>query len=89
MKRSRIAGLVILIVVIVLLALNFAIVRSSPSLPGGYNNLASNLVRMYHGEIGSGSRETSSRRPSPTGRLRIRFQTFRSKRIPGTSSPMS
>jgi hypothetical protein len=52
MKRSRIAGLVILIAVIVLLALNYAITRSSPSLPAGYNSLRNNLVRLYHGDVG-------------------------------------
>jgi hypothetical protein len=52
MKRSRIAGLMILIVVIVLLALNFAITRSSPSLPANYNSLRNNLVRLYRGDLG-------------------------------------
>jgi hypothetical protein len=52
MKKWKIAGLIILALAAVLFILNFAIVRSSPSLPGGYNNLASNLVRMYHGEVG-------------------------------------
>jgi hypothetical protein len=52
MKRSRIAGLVILIAVIVLLALNYAITRSSPSLPANYNSLRNNLVRLYHGDVG-------------------------------------
>lgn len=52
MKRWRIAGLIVLVLAAVLFALNFAIVRSSPSLPGGSNTLASNLVRMRRGEIG-------------------------------------
>lgn len=52
MKRWRIAGLIILVLAAVLFAVNFAIMRSSPSLPGGYNNLLTNVVRMYHGELG-------------------------------------
>jgi len=52
MKTSRIVGLVILIVVILALALNFAITRSSPSLPANYNNLRNNVVRLYRGELG-------------------------------------
>jgi hypothetical protein len=52
MKTSRIAGLAILIAVIVLLALNYAVTRSSPSLPAGYNSLRNNLVRLYHGDVG-------------------------------------
>jgi hypothetical protein len=52
MKRWKIAGLIFAVLAVVLFALNSAIVRSSPSLPGGYNSLASNLVRMRRGEIG-------------------------------------
>lgn len=52
MKRWRITGLITLVLAVALFGLNFAIVRSSPSLPGGTNNLLTNLVRMYHGEIG-------------------------------------
>ena len=52
MKRSRIAVLTILIVVIVLLGLNFAITRSSPSLPAGYNSLRNSVVRLYRGDLG-------------------------------------
>jgi hypothetical protein len=52
MRRWRIAGLITVVLAVVLFALNLAIVRSSPSLPSGYNNLLTNLVRMYHGEIG-------------------------------------
>lgn len=55
MKRSKIAGLAVSVaaaVLFALIALNYAIVRSSPSLPGGYNNLARNLARMRKGEIG-------------------------------------
>ncbi len=52
MKRWKIAGLIVLALAVFLFALNFAIMRSSPSLPGGYNNLLTNLVRMYRGEIG-------------------------------------
>ena len=52
MKRWKIAGLVIVVLVVVLFALNFTIMRSSPSLPGNYNNLAHYLVRMRRGEIG-------------------------------------
>jgi hypothetical protein len=52
MKTSRIVGLVILIVVILALALNFAITRSSPSLPASYNSLRNNAVRLYRGELG-------------------------------------
>src|SRR5579872_973371 len=52
MKRWKIAGLIVLALAVFLFALNFAIMRSSPSLPGGYNNLLTNLVRMHRGEIG-------------------------------------
>lgn len=52
MKRWKIARLIVLIVAGALFALNFAIIRSSPSLPGSSNNLASALARMRRGEIG-------------------------------------
>ncbi len=51
-KRSRIAGLVVLIAAVLLLGLNFAITRSSPSLPANYNSLGNNLVRLYRGDVG-------------------------------------
>ena len=51
-KRSRIIGLAILTVVVLLLVLNFAIERSSPSVPANYNSLRNNLVRMYRGDLG-------------------------------------
>jgi hypothetical protein len=51
-KRSRIAGLVVLIAAVLLLGLNFAITRSSPSLPPNYNGLGNNLVRLYRGDVG-------------------------------------
>src|ERR1700740_2059120 len=51
-KRSRIAGLAILIAAVVLLGLNFAITRSSPSLPANYNSLGNNVVRLYQGDLG-------------------------------------
>lgn len=51
-KRSRIIGLIILTVVVLLLALNFAIERSSPSVPANYNSLRNSLVRMYRGDLG-------------------------------------
>jgi hypothetical protein len=51
-KRSRIAGLVVLIAAVLLLGLNFAITRSSPSLPANYNSLPNNLVRLYRGDVG-------------------------------------
>ena len=51
-KKSKIAGLLILIVVTLAFALNFAISRASPSVPAGYNNLRNSLVRMYHGDLG-------------------------------------
>ena len=51
-KRSKIAGLVILIAAVVLLGLNFAITRSSPSLPANYNSLRNNVVRLYQGDLG-------------------------------------
>jgi hypothetical protein len=51
-KRSRIAGVVILIAAVVLLGLNFAITRSSPSLPANYNSLRNNVVRLYRGDLG-------------------------------------
>jgi hypothetical protein len=52
MKRWTIAGLIILVVAVVLFALNFAITRSSRSLPGGSNSLLNNLVRLYQGNVG-------------------------------------
>jgi hypothetical protein len=51
-KRSRVIGLVILTVVVLLIALNFAIERSSPSVPANYNSLRNSLVRMYRGDLG-------------------------------------
>jgi hypothetical protein len=51
-KRSKIADLVILIAAVVLLGLNFAITRSSPSLPANYNSLRNNVVRLYQGDLG-------------------------------------
>jgi hypothetical protein len=51
-NKLKIAGLVILIVVILVLALNYAIMRASPSVPGNYNNLRNSLVRMYRGDLG-------------------------------------
>lgn len=51
-KKSKIAGLIIVVVVILLIGLNFAIMRASPSVPAGYNNLRNGLVRMYHGDLG-------------------------------------
>jgi hypothetical protein len=51
-KRSRVIGLVILTVVVLLLALNFAIERSSPSVPANYNSLRNSLTRMYRGDLG-------------------------------------
>lgn len=49
MKRWKIAALIVLVLVIGLFALNFVIVRASPSAP---STLASALVRMRRGEIG-------------------------------------
>ena len=51
MNKSRIAGLVILIIV-ALLGLNFAISRASPSVPASFNNLPGNLMRLYRGDLG-------------------------------------
>jgi len=51
-KKSKIAGLVVLAIVILLIGLNFAIMRASPSVPANYNNLRSSFVRMYHGDLG-------------------------------------
>jgi hypothetical protein len=51
-KRSRIAALVAVIVALVVFGLNFAITRSSPSLPANYNSLRNNLVRLYRGDLG-------------------------------------
>lgn len=51
-KKSRIAGLLILIVVILILGLNYAIMRASPSVPANYNNLRNSLVRVYRGDLG-------------------------------------
>jgi hypothetical protein len=51
-RRSRIIGLVFLTLVVLLLALNFAITRASPSVPANYNNLRNGFVRMYRGDLG-------------------------------------
>lgn len=51
-KRSRIAGLAIFVVAVVLVVLNFAIAHSSPSLPANYNGLRNTVVRLYRGDIG-------------------------------------
>ena len=51
-KRSRIVGLVILTVALILVALNLAITRSSPSVPANYNNLQNSLARLYRGDLG-------------------------------------
>jgi hypothetical protein len=51
MNKSRIAGLGILVVV-VLLGVNFAISRASPSVPASFNNLPGNLLRLYRGDLG-------------------------------------
>jgi hypothetical protein len=51
-KSSKVAGLLILAVAVLGLALNFAISRASPSVPANYNNLRNSLVRMYHGDLG-------------------------------------
>jgi hypothetical protein len=51
-KRSRVIGLVILTVLVLLIALNFAIERSSPSVPANYNSLRNSLTRMYRGDLG-------------------------------------
>jgi hypothetical protein len=50
--KSKITGLLILIVAVLGFALNFAISRASPSVPANYNNLRNSLVRMYHGDLG-------------------------------------
>jgi hypothetical protein len=52
MKRSRIVGLVIVMVVVLLLALNFGLISSSPALPANYNGLRNDFVRLYRGELG-------------------------------------
>lgn len=52
MKRSKIVGLVILTGVVLALALNFAILRSSPSVPATYNSLRNNLVGLNRGDLG-------------------------------------
>jgi len=49
MKRWKIAGLIVVVLAVGLFALNFVIVRASPSAP---STLASALVRMRRGEIG-------------------------------------
>lgn len=51
-RRSRIAGWAILVVVVVVIALNFAITRSSTSVPAATNNLLSAVVGLYHGNLG-------------------------------------
>ena len=52
MKRWKIARLIVLVLAGVLFALKLRDRARFASLPGGSNTLASNLVRMGHGEIG-------------------------------------
>ena len=51
-RRSRIAGWAILIVVVVAIALNFAIIRSSTSVPADSNSLRNAVVGLYRGNLG-------------------------------------
>jgi hypothetical protein len=51
-KRLTIAGLIILIVIIVAFGLNFAITRSSPSVPANSNSLRNAVVGLYRGNLG-------------------------------------
>ena len=51
-RRSRIAGLVLLIVIVVVLGLNLAITRSSPSVPANSNSLRNAVVGLYRGDLG-------------------------------------
>jgi hypothetical protein len=51
-KRSRIAGLVVLILIFVVLGLNFAITRSSPSVPANSNDLRNAVSGLYRGNVG-------------------------------------
>ena len=51
-RRSRIVGWATLIVVVSVVALNFAITRSSTSVPGDSNNLLTAVVGLYRGNLG-------------------------------------
>jgi len=51
-KRSRIVGLVILTVIVVLLGLNFAVSRSSLSAPANSISLRKAVVGLYRGNLG-------------------------------------
>src|ERR1039458_5698948 len=51
-RSSRIAGLVLLIVIVVVLGLNLAITRSSPSVPANSNSLRNAVVGLYRGDLG-------------------------------------
>lgn len=52
MKRSKIIGLVTLIIVVLAIVLNFAIMTSSRALPPNWVSLPRSVVGMYHGDLG-------------------------------------
>jgi hypothetical protein len=52
MKTLKIVGLVILIVVVLMVALNFAITRASPSVPANFVNLRNSFAGFYRGDLG-------------------------------------
>ena len=51
-NTSRIVGWAILIVIVVVIALNFAITRSSTSVPADSNSLRNAVVGLYRGDLG-------------------------------------
>src|SRR5260370_8020994 len=86
-KRSRIAGLVVLIVALVLLGLNFAITRSSPSLPANYNSLPNTLVRLYRGDVGFWLTSDVGKTPVPDSSFTHPFSTHHIQPPPRTPLP--
>jgi hypothetical protein len=51
-RRSKIAGWGILIVIVFVIALHFAITRSSTSVPADSNSLRNAMVGLYRGDVG-------------------------------------
>ena len=51
-NTSRIVGWAILIAIVVVIALNFAITRSSTSVPADSNSLRNAVVGLYRGDLG-------------------------------------
>jgi len=52
MKKLKIVGLVIFVVVVLMVALNFAITRASPSVPANFVSLRSSFAGLYRGDLG-------------------------------------